>query len=50
MISNEEVRAAVQRMRRIGSDTQDFEVKEAVQGIPKSLPETISAFANHKGA
>lgn len=36
-------------MRTTGSDTQHCEVKEAVHGIPKSLAETISAFANKDG-
>lgn len=36
-------------MRRVDSDTQECEVKEAVGGVPKNLAESISAFANHKG-
>ena len=39
----------VERLRKIGSDTQDCEVKEAVRKLPESLPETISAFANTDG-
>ena len=36
-------------MRKIGAYTQTCEVKEAVQAIPKSLTETISAFSNKEG-
>ena len=39
----------VERLRKIVSDTQDCEVKEAVRKLPESLPETISAFANKDG-
>ena len=39
----------VEKFRKIGSDTQDCEVKEAVRKLPESLPETISAFANKEG-
>ena len=36
-------------MRQVGSDTQEFEVKEAKGGIPKTLGETLSAFSNGSG-
>lgn len=36
-------------MRRIGKDYQHYEVKEAVGGLPKSLPQSISSFANMHG-
>ncbi len=49
MIVQEEVVAAIHRMRRLGTDTQRWEVKEAVQGVPKSLLETISSFSNWHG-
>lgn len=49
MISEQEVRKAILRMREIGSDTQRWEVKESVTALPKSLPETLSAFANMHG-
>ena len=39
----------VERLRKIGSDTQGCEVKKAVRKLPESLPETISAFANTDG-
>ncbi len=36
-------------MRQVGSDTQDYEVKEAKGGLPKTLCETLSAFSNGSG-
>lgn len=49
MITEKEVIEAVLRMRRIGNDTQRFEVKEATHDVPKNLAETVSAFANMHG-
>lgn len=43
------IRKIISHMRKIGAYTQTCEVKEAVQAIPKSLPETISAFSNKEG-
>lgn len=40
---------AVANMRRIGNDTQRFEVKESRGGLPGSIPETLSAFSNGSG-
>ncbi len=40
---------AIDTMRRIGNDTQKFEVKEAKGGLPKSTVETLSAFSNGAG-
>ena len=39
----------IPRLRIAGTDLADIEVKKAVGGQPKSLPETISAFANGGG-
>lgn len=36
-------------MRQVGSDTQEYEVKEAKGGLPKTLGETLSAFSNGSG-
>lgn len=39
----------VARLRRIGSDSATVEVKAAAGGLPKSVGESISAFANGSG-
>lgn len=39
----------VERLRRVGNDTQEYEVKEAKGGLPKSTAETLSAFSNAVG-
>ena len=49
MIDIFEVRDLISHMRKVGSDTQACEVKEAAQGLPKSIGETISAFSNMSG-
>ena len=45
----EQVNEAISRVRAAGTDLRDVEVKKAEGGIPKSLPETVSAFANTDG-
>ena len=47
--NNEELAAAVERMREAGTDLAEFELKSAADGLPKSASETISAFANTLG-
>ena len=42
MITVSEITEAVRQMRRVGSDTQRWEVKEAVNQLPKSLYEPES--------
>jgi len=40
---------AVPRLRRAGTDLADIEVKRANGGVPRSLPESLSAFTNGTG-
>jgi len=44
-----EVERAVRRIRAAGTDLYDVEAKSARGGVPKSLPESISALANGQG-
>lgn len=41
--------AAIKHMRQSGTDLAEYEVKASAGGFPKSIPETISAFANTHG-
>lgn len=41
--------ASIARMRLFGTDIQNIEVKSAARELPKSIVETISAFANGSG-
>ena len=41
-----DIDALVAQLRTIGTDTATMEVKSAVGALPKSVPETLSAFAN----
>ena len=49
MIDINAIHATIASLRELGTDTQDVEVKAAFGGLPKELPETISAFANGNG-
>jgi len=49
MSLQERVNEVVPRLRAAKTDLADVEVKLAEGGVPKSLPETISAFANGTG-
>lgn len=44
-----DIDALVAQLRTIGTDTATMEVKSAVGALPKSVPETLSAFANGAG-
>lgn len=39
----------IQKLRRIGTDSANVEVKSASGGLPRSILETVSAFANGAG-
>ena len=49
MSLQEEVDALVAHARQVGADSLAVEIKKAEGGAPKTLPETISAFANGNG-
>lgn len=49
MVTDQELAGLVSEMRRVGGDLQDVEVKSSVGRLSKSLPETLSAFANGSG-
>ncbi len=44
-----EIERIVARLRMYGSDTHDVEAKSAAGGVPSTLAETMSAFANTPG-
>lgn len=47
--NDEELAAAVERMRAAGTDLAEFELKSAAGGFPKSTADSISSFANTSG-
>jgi ATP-dependent DNA helicase RecG len=49
MSLQDEVVAVVEQARRFGTDTASVEIKKAAGGAPKTLPESVSAFANGSG-
>lgn len=44
-----ELAAAVEHMRAAGTDLAEYELKTAAGGFPKTMPDSISAFANGAG-
>jgi ATP-dependent DNA helicase RecG len=48
-MNEEGVRALVRAIREHGAEPPAVEVKSAVGGLPKSVPETLSAFSNRDG-
>lgn len=47
--NDESLASAIDRMKMAGIDLAEYEVKAAAGGFPKSIPDTISAFANTCG-
>jgi len=45
----DDVTAVVETARMAGTDSAEVEIKKAAGGVPKSLPKTVSAFANSGG-
>lgn len=44
--TSQRIRATLSDMRAFGDDFTLVEVKEAAEGLPENLPETVCAFAN----
>lgn len=49
IVDDEGLSAALERMRKAGTDLAEYEVKTAAGGFPKTMADTISAFANTRG-
>lgn len=49
LTTDADLAAAMERMRSIGTDIAEYEVKAAAGGFPKSTPESMCAFANTTG-
>ncbi len=49
ILTDDDLEEAVEHMRLAGTDLSTIEVKAAVDGVPKSVAETISSFSNSGG-
>jgi ATP-dependent DNA helicase RecG len=47
--TDEELDAAIELMREVGTDLSDYELKESGGGFPSSVAESLCAFANTSG-
>lgn len=47
--TDEDLAFVIERMRAAGTDMAEYELKAAVEGFPKTIVETMSAFANASG-
>lgn len=49
IVDDEDLARAIERMRTVGTDLAEYELKSASGGVPKEIAETVSAFANTSG-
>jgi hypothetical protein len=49
MMQDEELAEIIRNLRTLGGDVSDVEVKKSQRELPKTVRETLSAFANTGG-